>query len=101
VAIKNRDVFRSNLRQLIEEREQHLSTRLGTGDVTYGNGDALALAHELAKRRAVNGRPNGLSQRHMRFGNRLPEDRFDDGHPLIGEVDLQPVASVVQEQSHE
>ena len=98
---QDRDVFRSDLRQLIEERQQHFSTRLGAGDVAYGNGHALALTHELGKRRALNRRPDGLSQGDMRFGNRRPEDRFDDGHPLIGELHLETVAAVVKEQSHE
>jgi len=95
------DVFRSDLRQLIEEREQHLSTRLGAGDVADGNGNPLAPTHELSKGRALNGRADGLSQRDMRFGNRRSEDRFDDGHPFIGELNLETVASVVKEQSHE
>ena len=46
---QDRDVFRSDLRHLFEERPQHLSTRLGAGDVAYGNGHALALTHELAQ----------------------------------------------------
>ena len=98
---QDRDVFRSDLRQLIEQRQQHFSTRLGAGDVADGNGHALALAHELAKWRALNRRADGLSQRDLRFGNCRPEDRFDDGHPLIGEFNLETVAAVVKEQSHE
>ena len=98
---QDRDVFRSDLRQLIEERQQHLSTRLGAGDVADGNGNPLARTHELAKRRTLNRRADGLSQCDMRFGNRRSEDRFDHGHPFIGELNLETVASVVKEQSHE
>src|SRR5687767_2686468 len=95
-----RDVARRDTGHLLEQRLEHLAPRLRARDIAYGDREALAGAHELAKRRRPERRPDSLQQcfpgvRHLRL-----EMGFDDGDPLVRKVDVEAVSAVIQAYSH-
>src|SRR5688572_7392854 len=97
---ENGDVFRPDLRHLLEEREQRVAARLSPGDVAHGNRDALPHTHELAQWRTIERSPNRTEQRRMRIRNSRSRNRLDDGDPFVRKIDLETVGPVIQSYSH-
>lgn len=98
---ENRDIRGADIPHLVEERPQHLATRLRAGDVADRDGDRLALSDELPQRWSADRRSERLNQRSMRIGNRRSENGLDHGGPFFRKLHFEPVDAVVQSAAHE
>src|SRR5262249_56730664 len=60
----------------------------------------LAAVHQLAQRRTPHRRTNGGFQRGAGISERIPEDRFDHGHPFLRQIYFESVLAVIQPDPH-